>query len=85
MVLGCLPSMYLTSMLVRTQGQEENCLEGQKLQGSLSLVQNEPCQLVQKPGRGSRRGFPSGLWVCLSGSYPGDVVRFSNFQAISNG
>ena len=26
----------------------------------------------KKPGRGSRRGFPSGLWVCLSGSYPGD-------------
>ena len=25
------------------------------------MVQNEPCQLVQKPERGSRRGFPSGL------------------------
>ena len=28
MVLGCLPSMYLTSTLARPQGQEENCLEG---------------------------------------------------------
>ena len=26
----------------------------------------------KKPGRGSRKGLPSGLWVCLSGSYPGD-------------
>ena len=36
MVLGCLPSMYLTSTLARTQGQEENCLEGQMLQGGLN-------------------------------------------------
>ena len=35
MVLDCLPSMYLTSTLARTQGQEENCLEGQMLQGGL--------------------------------------------------
>ena len=27
--------MYLTSMLARPQGQEENCLEGQMLQGGL--------------------------------------------------
>ena len=27
MVLGCLPSMYLTSMLARTQGQEETALK----------------------------------------------------------
>ena len=57
-------------------GPRGNCLEGQMLQGGLQLVQNEPCQLVQKPGRGSRRGFPSGLWVCLSGSYPGDEWDF---------
>ena len=30
----------------------------------------------KKPGRGSRRGFPSGLWVCLSGNYPGDEWDF---------
>ena len=27
MVLGCLPSMYLTSTLARTQGQEETALK----------------------------------------------------------
>ena len=27
--------MYLTSTLARSQGQEENCLEGQMLQGGL--------------------------------------------------
>ena len=35
MVLGCLPSMYLTSTPARPQGQEENCLEGQMLQAGL--------------------------------------------------
>ena len=33
--ISVLPSMYLTSTLARSQGQEENCLEGQMLQGGL--------------------------------------------------
>ena len=33
--ISVLPSMYLTSALARPQGQEENCLEGQMLQGDL--------------------------------------------------
>ena len=33
--ISVLPSMYLPSTLARPQGQEENCLEGQMLQGGL--------------------------------------------------
>ena len=43
--------MYLTSTLARTQGQEENCLEGQMLQGDLFYwFKWSLCQLVQNQG-----------------------------------
>ena len=61
--ISVLPSVYLTSTLARPQEQEENCLEGQML---FNWFKMNLCQLVQKPGRGSRGGIPSGLWVCLS-------------------
>ena len=56
--------MYLTSTLARPQGQEENCLEGQMLQGGLFIwFKMNLCQLVQNlgevPGGDSSLAFGS--------------------------
>ena len=60
-----------------TPGPRGNCLEGQMLQGGLfNWFKMTLVSWCKKPGRGSRRGFPSGLWVCLSGNYPGDEWDF---------
>ena len=93
MVLGCLPSMYLTSTLARTQGQEENCLEGQMLQGGLfnwfkmnlvSWCKNQG----EVPGGGSPPAFGSVSVEAIQET--SEIFILTNidgqiFQTISNG
>ena len=62
--------------LPEPRAKRKTALKVKSFKEAFNVVQNEPCQLVQKPGRSSRRGFPYSLWVCLSGSYPGDEWDF---------
>ena len=58
---GCvsLPSMNLTPVFARTQGQEENSLEGQCLKEASLRGSNKALTIGATQGGGSRRGCPS--------------------------
>ena len=88
MVLGCLPSMYLTSRLARTQAKRETALKVKCFKEAFNWFKWTLSAGAKNQGEVPGGGFPSGLWVCLSGSYPGDEWDFrwlANFQSISNG
>ena len=58
-----LSSMDLTPAFATPKGQDENSFEAQLLQRGFKSVQIEPLSAGSKPGKGSRRGFPSALSV----------------------
>ena len=58
MVLGCLPSMYLTSTLARPQGQEENCLEGKCFKEAYNWFKMNLVNWCKNQGEVSGGGSP---------------------------